>query len=84
MLARAGQLIAPHLHAKRVAIVTDETVEALHGQALRDALPGLDIHMIIRPAGEAQKSFDGLQACSADCLRLNLIGAIRSLLLAAA
>ena len=62
VLARAGQLIAPHLHAQRVAIVTDETVEALHGQALRDALPGLEIHMIIRPAGEAQKSFDGLQA----------------------
>ncbi len=62
VLKRAGQLIAPHLNAQRVAIVTDETVEALHGQALRDALPGLEIHMIICPAGEAQKSFEGLKA----------------------
>lgn len=62
VLGRVGQLIAPHLNAKRVAIVTDETVDGLHGQALREALPGLEVHMIVRPAGEAQKSFEGLQA----------------------
>lgn len=62
VLTRAGMLIKPHLKAPRVVIVTDETVEALHGEVLRAALPGIEAHMIIRPAGEAQKSFDGLQA----------------------
>ncbi len=62
VLARAGELIAPHLKAPRLAVVTDENVNALHGKALRAALSDYETHMIIRPAGESQKSFDGLQA----------------------
>ena len=61
MLAKAAELLTPHLKANRVAIVTDETVYALHGKALESALAGLETHMIIRPPGENQKSFDGLQ-----------------------
>ena len=62
LLARAGELIAPHLKAKRVAIITDENVHALHGAALQSALSDFETHMIVRPAGESQKSFAGLEA----------------------
>ena len=62
LLAQAGILIQPHLKAKRVAIVTDENVYALHGKDLESALSAYETHMIIRPAGESQKSFEGLQS----------------------
>ncbi|MDB2439709.1 3-dehydroquinate synthase [Hellea sp.] len=62
LLAQAGSLIGPHLKAKRVAVVTDENVYALHGKTLEAALSAYETHMIVRPAGESQKSFDGLQA----------------------
>jgi len=62
LLPKAGDYLAPHLKAKRVAIVTDENVYGLHGKTLEAALSNYETHMIIRPAGENQKSFDGLQA----------------------
>ncbi len=62
VLAHAGELIAPHLKARRLVVVTDENVNALHGKTLRAALGDYETHMIIRPAGENQKSFEGLQA----------------------
>jgi len=62
LLARAADFITPHLKANRIAIVTDETVDKLHGDTLRAALAGIETHMIVRPAGEDQKSFEGLQA----------------------
>ena len=62
LLAQAGKLIKPHLKAKRVAVVTDENVYALHGKTLEAALSAYETHMIVRPAGESQKSFDGLQS----------------------
>lgn len=61
LLSRAGAFLAPHLKAKRVAIVTDENIHALHGAALEAALSDYKTHMIIRPSGESQKSFEGLQ-----------------------
>ena len=61
LLGRGGEFLKPHLKAPRVAIVTDENVHALHGKALEAALSDYETHMIIRPAGESQKSFDGLQ-----------------------
>ena len=63
LLSRAGDIIAPLLPAKRTVIVTDETVHRLHGQTLSDSLTaaGITHNFIIRPAGEAQKSFDTLQ-----------------------
>jgi len=61
LLSRAGTLIAPHLKAPRVAVVTDENVNSLHGKTLQAALGGYETHFIVRPAGEDQKSFDGLQ-----------------------
>ena len=62
LLSKASEYIKPHLKAKRVAIVTDETVYGLHGKTLEAALADFDTHMIVRPAGENQKSFDGLQS----------------------
>jgi len=62
LLPKAGEYLAAHLKAQRVAIVTDETVYALHGKVLETALSNFETHMIIRPSGENQKSFDGLQA----------------------
>ncbi|MGB3454741.1 MAG: 3-dehydroquinate synthase [Litorimonas sp.] len=46
----------------RVAVVTDETVHAKHGAAIAEALSDFRTHMIVRPEGEAQKSWDGLDA----------------------
>lgn len=62
LLVHAGELLAPHLKAKRVAIITDENVHALHGKTLEAALSNYETHVFIRPDGESQKSFDGLKA----------------------
>ena len=60
-LARLGELIRPFAPTKRVAIVTDETVHGLYGDALAAALSDYRTHMIVRPAGEAQKSMVNLE-----------------------
>jgi len=64
ILSRTSTYIHPLLKTPRVAIVTDETVMALHGHRVEASLTqaGIKPHFIIRPAGESQKSFDGLQA----------------------
>lgn len=62
LLAQVGALITPEMRGRKVAVVTDETVHALHGAALANALSDYEVTFIIRPAGEAQKSFEGLQA----------------------
>lgn len=63
LLSRAGDIIAPLLPAKRTVIVTDETVHSLHAATLSKSLraAGIDHSFIIRPPGEAQKSFETLQ-----------------------
>lgn len=45
----------------RVAVVVDETVNELYGETLSEALSDYQTHMIIRPAGEAQKSMSNLE-----------------------
>ena len=60
-LANLGGLIASFAPTKRVAVVTDETVHGLYGEALGNALSGYQTHMIVRPAGEAQKSMVNLE-----------------------
>ncbi len=61
LIERAGALIAPL--ARRVAIVTDETVAPLYLGALERSLAasGLAAQAILIPPGEAQKSFAGLE-----------------------
>jgi 3-dehydroquinate synthase len=68
LLARAGALIAPFAPTKRVFVVTDENVAALHGAALNDALAdaGYVVSAFVLPPGEETKSFLGLESlCSA-------------------
>lgn len=59
LIARAGAEIAPLLKRPRVAVVSDETVAALHLDMLRNGLTaeGIDMVSMTLPAGEATKSW---------------------------
>ena len=59
LTARAGLEIAPLLRRKRVAVVTDENVGALHLEALTAALAaeGIATTALTLPAGEATKGW---------------------------
>ena len=64
LLDRAGGLIAERLgEGVRVGIVSDENVEPLYGERLRENLrgAGIDSATIVLPAGEPTKSFACLQ-----------------------
>lgn len=61
-LTRLGDRLRSITASDRVAVVTDETVHALHGGVIAEALSDFRTHMIIRPAGEDQKSMAGLDA----------------------
>ena len=62
LLSKLGSLIQDLVPSKRIIIVTDETVHGLYGDALADALSGYTTHIVVRPAGEAQKSMAGLES----------------------
>lgn len=74
LLAEAGQRIRPFLKRARVAIVSDETVWALHGAALTASLEasGIACPAVIVPPGEQTKSFEGLADVSDRLLALEL------------
>ena len=74
LIGRAGALIAPFAPRRRTAVVTDETVAALHGEALAESLAveGLDAPVIVMPPGEQTKSFEGLADLSDRLLALGL------------
>ena len=57
LLARTGAEIAPLLKRPRVAVITDETVAALHLEALRDGLGNVAMTALALPAGEATKGW---------------------------
>jgi 3-dehydroquinate synthase len=63
LIDAAGSRVAPLLRGRRVAIVTDETVAALHLDRLRDALgtTGARIGALALPGGEATKGWRGLE-----------------------
>ncbi|MGJ8561298.1 MAG: 3-dehydroquinate synthase [Litorimonas sp.] len=61
-LSRLGERLRAVTTSDRVAVVTDENVHALHGPAIAEALSDFRTHMIVRPAGESQKSMAGLDA----------------------
>ncbi|MDP0930253.1 3-dehydroquinate synthase [Paracoccus onubensis] len=65
LIQDAGTQIGPFLQRSRVAIVTDETVSALHLEPLRAALAaaGIDSEALVLPAGEATKSWPHLTRC---------------------
>lgn len=60
LIARAGAEIAPLLNRPRVAVITDETVAALHLDALRAGLAGAGIEMVALalPPGESTKGWE--------------------------
>ncbi|HEY9236081.1 MAG TPA: 3-dehydroquinate synthase, partial [Phenylobacterium sp.] len=74
LLENAGKLIAPFAKRGRVAIVSDETVWSLHGQALMTALRAADIaaQPIVVPPGEPTKSWEGLSHVCSRLLQLEL------------
>ena len=59
LIAKAGELIAPLLKRKFVAIVTDDNVGKFHLEPLQMALTakGIECRAIILPAGEKTKSY---------------------------
>lgn len=74
LLGDAGRRIAPFAPGKRVAIVVDETVAALHLPVLQAGLRHADIesHAIVLPPGEGQKSFLGLELLTERLLGMGL------------
>ncbi|HWX50302.1 MAG TPA: 3-dehydroquinate synthase [Roseomonas sp.] len=71
LLARAGGLIAPALPARRVAVISDASVAALHLPALRAGLDaaGIEIRASLTvPPGEASKSLATFGAVLEDLL----------------
>lgn len=62
LLQRSGELIRPLLPRPFAAIITDETVAALHLDALRAGLAaaGIESEAVVLPAGEATKSMHWL------------------------
>ena len=74
LLDASGQYIAPFLRQKRVAIVTDDNVAALHLPALRGALDraGIAHQSIVLPPDEYTKDFAFLHKLTSDLLDLGL------------
>ena len=63
LLAQAGALALPHLQQKRVFVLTDENVAALHLEALREGFgaAGVAVEALALPAGEKTKGWPGLE-----------------------
>ncbi|GAB4261847.1 MAG: 3-dehydroquinate synthase [Pararhodobacter sp.] len=63
LLGRAGAEIAPLLRRKRVTVVTEETVAALHLETLRAGLAaaGITLEALVLPPGEGTKSWPQLE-----------------------
>ncbi len=63
LIAGAGAEIAPLLQRPRVAVISDETVAALHLDALRDGLgvAGIEVSALTLPPGEATKCWAQLE-----------------------
>lgn len=74
LLDAAGGLIAPFQSRGRTAVVSDETVWALHGARLTASLSmaGIAALPVIVPPGEQTKSFEGLANVSDRLLALEL------------
>ncbi|MGE0580860.1 MAG: 3-dehydroquinate synthase [Steroidobacteraceae bacterium] len=56
LLAREGREIAARIPARDLLVVTNTTVAALHGPALRAALPGRRVVEVVLPDGETHKT----------------------------
>ncbi|WP_172295192.1 3-dehydroquinate synthase [Pseudoruegeria sp. HB172150] len=65
LITRAGQEIAPLLHAPRVSVVTDSHVADLHLAPFCDGLAtsGIESEALVLPAGEATKGWEQFSRC---------------------
>jgi 3-dehydroquinate synthase len=74
LIDHAGEAIAPLLQRRRTAVVSDETVWALHGARLTAALErvGIAVSRVIVAPGEQTKSFEGLADLTDRLLALEL------------
>ena len=75
VLAEAGARISPLLREpRRLAVVADARVQALHGEGLAASLraAGVEPHVIAVPPGEGSKSFAELERLSGKLLELEL------------
>ena len=61
LLARAGELVSPLLRRRRVFVLTEERVGAIHLDGLRDGLGGIEAPALGLVPGEGTKSWDGLR-----------------------
>jgi 3-dehydroquinate synthase len=63
LLGGAADLLTPLLRRRRVAVISDETVAALHLQSLIETLDkeGISVVTVALPAGEATKNWAGLE-----------------------
>lgn len=71
LIQQAGTLIAPLLPMKRVILVTDSNIAALHLEKLQQSLTdqAISFHTVILPAGEQTKSFAKLEALLEEILK---------------
>ncbi|WP_299841133.1 3-dehydroquinate synthase [uncultured Jannaschia sp.] len=60
LMARAGDLIGPHLRRPRVFVLTEERVAAHHLVALRAGLGAIEAPALALPPGEGTKGWAGL------------------------
>ncbi|HEY5071778.1 MAG TPA: 3-dehydroquinate synthase [Caulobacteraceae bacterium] len=74
VIAEAGARIAALAPSARLAVVADETVNALHGARLLTSLreAGVYARAVLVPPGEATKSFEALSRLCDDLLELDL------------
>ena len=65
LIDQAGRLIRPLLNRPRVTVISDQTVAALHLDALRAGLAadGITMEVLTLPPGEGTKSWDNLTRC---------------------
>lgn len=74
LVADAGERMTPLLRQKRVVIITDENVAALHLERLEISLQaaGIRYDSLVLPAGEATKSFSQFASLCDDILGLGI------------
>ena len=74
LLDQAGARLRPMLKRLRTAVVSDQTVWALHGARLTAALEasGVEVMPVVVPPGEQTKSFAGLEDLTDRLLALKL------------
>ncbi|WP_185829319.1 3-dehydroquinate synthase [Sphingomonas ginkgonis] len=71
LLGRAAEQLAPFARGGRLIVVSDETVWAAQGDALRTGAEGLALEPVLVPAGEESKGWAGLALV---CDRLLALG----------